>query len=139
VLEARILGSLFEGPLPEPIRLTIGVELAPPVVATLAAAVLWPALPGDVLALGLGIAMVPFVAVAARAGWWAGLPFSTGFWSFSFPLAALAAAVIETVGRGGWPAWIGHAVLLAASAVIAYFTVRTLFLLVGGRLLPPTT
>lgn len=136
LLEARILSRLFDGPMPEPLRPTIGVELAPPVIATLTAAVIWPQLPADVLMIGLGVAAVPFVGVMARYGWWRQVPFSIGFWSFSFPLAALASTVIEVVHRGGWPLWIGIASLLAASSVIAFLALRTAILLLEGRFLP---
>lgn len=136
LLEARILSRLFEGPMPEALRPTIGVELAPPAIATLAAAVIWPELPGKVLVVGLGVAVSPFVGVLARVQWWGKVPFSIGFWSFSFPLAALAAAIIETVHRGGWPQEVGIAALLVASTVIALLALRTVVLLVQGRLLP---
>lgn len=137
LLEARILGKLFEGPLPENVRATIGVELAPPAIATLAASMVWPQLPGDVLVVGLGVAIAPFVGVFARIDWWTRVPFSLGFWSFSFPAAAFAAVVLEVVHRGRWPAWIGHTVLLLSSAVIAFLTLRTIILLARGRFLPP--
>lgn len=136
LLEARILSSLFSGPLPENIRPTIGIELAPASVATLTASFIWPQLSGEILVIGLGIAIAPFVGVLARYGWWGSIPFSIGFWSFSFPLAAFAAAVVEVVHRGGWPAWIGHATLLGASAVIVFLSVRTLVLLTQRRFLP---
>jgi tellurite resistance protein len=86
LLEVRVLNRLFEGPMPEALRPTIGVELAPPSVATLAAGTIWPMLPGDVLIVGLGVAAGPIVAVMARYKWWHNVPFSIGFWSFSFPL-----------------------------------------------------
>lgn len=136
LLEARILSSLFQGPMPEALRPTIGVELAPPTVATLAAATIWPALPGDVLIVGLGMAIAPFVGVAARYQWWTSVPFSIGFWSFSFPLAAFASVTIEVVHRGGWPLWIGIVALVLASAVIAFLALRTIMLLARGKLLP---
>ncbi|HJV51452.1 MAG TPA: hypothetical protein VJ652_08340 [Noviherbaspirillum sp.] len=136
LLEARILSRLFDGPMPEALRPTIGVELAPPAIATLTAAVVWPELPGNVLAVGLGVAVSPFIGVLARYQWWSKVPFSIGFWSFSFPLAALASAVIETVYRGGWPPEAGIAALLLASAVIAFLMLRTVALLLQGRLLP---
>lgn len=136
LLEARVLSSLFEGPMPEPLRPTIGVELAPPAIATLSAAAIWPELPGSVLVIGLGIAVSACVGVLARYQWWGKVPFSIGFWSFSFPLAALASAILEAVHRGGWPQEIGIAALLAASAAIALLSVRTVALLLQGRLLP---
>jgi tellurite resistance protein len=136
LLEARILSRLFEGPMPEPLRPTIGVELAPPAIATLAASSIWPQLPPDALLIGLGVAIAPFVGVMARYRWWSQVPFSVGFWSFSFPLAALAGAVIEAVHRGSWPAWIGIVALLTASAAIAFLGLQTLVLLLQGRFLP---
>jgi len=135
LLEIRVLNRLFEGPMPEALRPTIGVEIAPPSVATLAAAVVWPALPGEVLIVGLGVAAGPIVAVLARYPWWSRTPFGIGFWSFSFPLAALASSVIEVVRRGGWPPLVGGVALAIASLVIAFLAVRTIALLVRGRLL----
>lgn len=60
----------------------------------------------------LATAAVPFAGVLARYRWRSQVPFSIGFWSFSFPLAALASAVIEVTHRGGWSPWFGHAALL---------------------------
>lgn len=136
LLEMRVLGRLFEGPLPEALRPTMGVELAPAPVATLAAAVIWPQLPADVLLIGLGIGIVPIVAVLVRYRWWSEVPFSAGFWSFGFPLAALAAAVTEVVRRGGLPPYVAGIALLLASVVIAFLVLRTVMLVVRGKLLP---
>jgi tellurite resistance protein len=136
LLEVRVLNRLFEGPMPEALRPTIGVEIAPPSVATLAAGVIWPTLPGEVLIVGLGVAAGPVVAVMARYKWWSRTPFGVGFWSFSFPLAALAGAVVEVVRRGGWPSLVGGIALAVASLVIAYLAARTIALLLRGRLLP---
>jgi tellurite resistance protein len=137
LLEVRVLNRLFEGPMPEALRPTIGVELAPPSVATLAAGTIWPELPGEVLIVGLGVAAGPFVAVMARYKWWHNVPFSIGFWSFSFPLAALAGAVVEVVRRGGWPPLVGGIALAVASTVISVLAARTVVLIARGRLLAP--
>lgn len=139
LLEVRVLNRLFEGVMPEPLRPTIGVEMAPPAVATLAAAVIWPALPGDLLIIGLGLSAGPIVAVMARYKWWSRVPFAIGFWSFSFPLAALSGAVIEVVRRGGWPPLVGGVALTVSSAVIAFLSFKTLQLLIKGKLIPPAT
>ena len=137
LLEARVLNRLFEGAMPEALRPTIGLELAPASVATLAAGAIWPQLPGDVLIVGLGIAAGPIVAVMARYKWWSRVPFSIGFWSFSFPLAALAGAVIEVVRRGGWPPLVGGLALGLASTAIAFLGLRTLVLVFQNKLFPP--
>lgn len=136
LLEVRVLNRLFEGAMPEGLRPTIGLELAPPTVATLAVGAIWPQLPGEVLIVGLGVAAGPIVAVLARYKWWSRVPFSIGFWSFSFPLAALAGGVVEVVRRGGWPPLVGAAALALASTVIGFLLLRTLLLLLRGRLIP---
>ena len=137
LLELRVLNRLFVGPLPPPLRPTLGVEIAPAPVATLVAATLWPALPADVLLIGIGISCGPLIAVLARWRWWTSVPFSAGFWSFSFPLAAFASVIVEAVRRGGWPMEVAYGAVLAVSALIGYLAVRTLALLFRGRLLPP--
>jgi tellurite resistance protein len=137
LLEARVLNRLFEGTMPEALRPTVGLELAPPTVGTLTVASIWPQLPGDVLIIGLGLVAGPLVAVMARYKWWSRVPFAIGFWSFSFPLAAFAGGVIEVVRRGGWPAPVGAIALALTSLVIAFLLVRTLLLLVRGNLIPP--
>jgi tellurite resistance protein len=136
LLEIRVLNRLFEGAMPEAMRPTIGLELAPATVGTLAVATLWPQLPGELLIIGLGIAAGPLVAVLARYKWWRQVPFAIGFWSFSFPVAAFAAALIEVVRRGGWPPAIAGTGLALASVVIAFLALRTLRLLAQGRLIP---
>ena len=137
LLEVRVLNRLFAGPLPPPLRPTLGVEIAPAPVATLTASILWPALPADVLLIGLGVACGPILAVLARWRWWSGIPVSAGFWSFSFPVAAFASAITETVRRGGWPPAVAYAAALIATALILFLALRTLLLLLRGRLIPP--
>lgn len=135
ILEMRVLGQLFEGPMPEPLRATIGIELAPPAVATLAAATIWPGLSAQAIAVGIGMTVLPIVSVLARYHWWSRTPFAIGFWSFSFPAAAFASIMLEAGHRGGWPSWIGTLALFTATAIIAWLMLRTLALLFRGRLL----
>ncbi len=136
LLEVRILHRLFAGPLPMALRPTMGLEIAPAAVGSLALSFLWPQLPADVLLVAQGITVGPVLAVLARWHWWTAAPFSAGFWSFSFPMAAIASVTVESVQRGGWPAFPAWAAVLVASAVIAYLALRTLALLRQGRLLP---
>jgi tellurite resistance protein len=136
LLEVRILNRLFEGAMPESLRPTIGLELAPPTVGTYTVSTLWPDLSGELLVLGVGLAMAPLIAVLSRYKWWGHIPFSIGFWSFSFPLAALAGGVIEVVQRAHWPPAVGGVMLAIASGVIAFLLIRTLLLLFAGKLIP---
>jgi tellurite resistance protein len=136
LLEMRILHRLFDGPLPLSLRPTLGIEMAPAAVSTLAISFLWPDLPADYLLIALGIACGPVVAVMTRWHWWVRTPFSFSFWSFSFPLAALAASIVEAVRRGGWPVEVALGAVLLVSLIIAFLGIRTLHLLLRGRLLP---
>lgn len=136
LLEVRILHRLFAGPLPIALRPTMGLEIAPAAVGALAMSVLWPQLPADVLLLAQGITVGPVLAVLARWHWWSAAPFSAGFWSFSFPVAAIASVTVESVRRGGWPALPAWVAVAVASAVIGYLALRTLALLRAGTLLP---
>lgn len=137
LLEIRILNRLFSGPLPRALRPSIGMEIAPGAVGSLAVATLWPALPVEVLMVCLGIASAPLLAVLTRWRDWTAVPFSAGFWSFSFPLAAMAGTVVEAVRRGEWPSQVALGAVAIVSIVIAYLVVRTLSLLLRGRLLAP--
>lgn len=137
VLEWRVARRLLQGPLPEPVRPTIGVEAAPWLVGTLSASVVWPQLPGWVLLSGVALALLPVALVLARRSDWTAVPFSAGFWSFSFPLAAWASDTMEVVRRNTLPAETGWAALALATLGVGYLVIRTLALLVQGRLLPP--
>jgi tellurite resistance protein len=136
LLEIRILNRLFAGPLPLKLRPTLGIEIAPAAVGTLAVASLWPALSADFLMIGLGIASGPVFAVLTRWRWWTATPFSFGFWSFSFSLATMASCVVEAVRRAGWPPQVALAAVLLVTALVLFLTVRTVLLLLHGRLLP---
>lgn len=137
LLEIRILHRLFSGPLPVALRPTIGLEMAPSSVCTLAITVLWPTLPVEAYLICIGVASAPVMAVLTRWHNWKAVPFNAGFWSFSFPLAALSSAMIFAVNLGNWPVGVAVAVLSVCSAVIGYLVARTLVLLVKGTLLPP--
>lgn len=137
LLEIRILNRLFAGPLPAPLRPLIGLEMAPAAVGGMVAASLWPALPAELLMIFLGVASGPTLAILTRWRYWSDVPFATGFWSFSFPVAAMASVAVEGVRRGDWPVAVAVAAVSIASLVIAYLAWRTLLLLARGRLLPP--
>jgi tellurite resistance protein len=136
LLEMRILSHLFKGPLPEPIRATIGIEMAPAAVSTLTAIALWPTIPVDAILIGLGIASGPILAVLTRWKAWTNIPFSFGFWSFSFPVAATASCIIEAVQRGSWPKEVAVISVSLATLIIGYLALRTLIQLIQGKLLP---
>lgn len=136
LLEVRILNCLFSGPLPLSLRPTLGIEIAPAAVGCLAVTVLWPELPANIILIGIGITCGPLFAVLTRWHWWSETPFSFGFWSFSFPLAAFSSAVIEAVHKGTWPKTVALCVLLIVTGIVAYLFVRSFILLMQKRILP---
>lgn len=138
LLEMRILNRLFAGPLPLALRPTLGIEMAPASVGSLAVVTLWPSLPADAMMVMLGVASGPVLAVLTRWRYWSEVPFNAGFWSFSFPLAAFSGTTVEAVHRGSWPPVVAQIALGVASLVIVYLLVRTVALLLRGQLLPPS-
>jgi len=49
----------------------------------------------------------------------------------------MAAATVEAVRRGDWPATVAVLAVAIASGIIALLSLRTLQLLLRGKLLPP--
>lgn len=132
LLEIRILHRLFAGPLAPEVRPSIGLEIAPAAVGTLAALHLWPYMSGELIMIGVGVSSGPILAILTRWRWWSCLPFSVGFWSFSFPLAAVAAAMIEAVRRASWPQEVALATCLVISGVVWILLFKTLKMWVQG-------
>lgn len=126
LLEIRILHRLFAGPLSPDVRPSIGLEIAPAAVGTLAALHLWPHMSGELIMIGVGVSSGPIMAILTRWRWWSSLPFSVGFWSFSFPLAAVASAIVEAVRRSHWPLEVAYATCLAITLVVLVLIFNTL-------------
>jgi Tellurite resistance protein and related permeases len=64
--------------------------------------------------------------------------FGPGYWAFSFGVAALPTMAIRMVERGatGPLEWIAPVLFIAANVVIGILVVKTLGLLVRGKLIP---
>ncbi|WP_395243902.1 transporter [Agromyces sp. MMS24-K17] len=136
VLFAVILARLAaRTPLPAPLVPTLAILVAPPAVAGAA----WIAITGEVqgpahdafLALTVVLVLMQF-ALAPR---FARLPFSLGFWSFTFPYAAAAGylateAAVTGAVVGVVAAWVLVAV---GTAVILAIAARSLVPVVRGQ------
>lgn len=131
-----VLGSLVANPgLPARARPTLTVLGIPPATGGLA----WTAAhPGPVDAVGYGFAgLVAFTLLIIVCL----LPdlrqqsFHTGFWTFSFPIAATANFAIRWVHGADVPAWrpLTWTVLSAASLALAALAVATVIHAVRGR------
>lgn len=127
----------FGEPLREQIRSTLGVQLAPPAVCSLAYTNL-SGTQGDVFVHCLiGYAMLQAVIVGGV------LPrivrrFSAGLWSVSFGATALATTIEKLAIRGdtGLATALALPFFAAANVLIAWLTVKTIILAMTGSLLP---
>jgi tellurite resistance protein len=124
-------------PLPAAARPTWFVMLAPPMLLYINGPQVW-ALDAwlDAAYFG-GLLLALWLLYTARGFWrW---PFSPGWWSFTFPLDAVAVASLRYADAHPAPLWRGVALAALALATGAVLLVgaRTAFALRAGTLFPP--
>lgn len=130
---------IFHDPLPEKLRPTLVILIAPPSVAFLA----WIELNGgqiDALAqflINIGLFFAAIVAVQIPA--LLRLPFAMSFWALSFPLAALTTALFRygALGGSGASRLASTTMLALLVATIVVLTVRTLRAVRAGDICQP--
>jgi tellurite resistance protein len=139
LLGSPIWARLFFRPaLPAALVPTLAIELAPPAVAGVACF----ALNGAAInfaARGLGGFCVLMVLVQLRfVPLYARLRFSSGFWAFTFPYAAVAADALLWITIARPPGATGYAiaVITLITIFIAAIAARTVVAAVRGQLLP---
>jgi len=123
-------------PLPPPLVPTLAILVAPPAVGGLA----WYAMRGphmDAVQAGFaGVGVVFFLAQLAFVRRYLALPFTLGFWSFTFPFAAVGEYVIVWLGvlrPAGWQ--VGVVVLLVlVTALVVGVAARSLVEVARGRI-----
>lgn len=135
VLVTVLLSRLaFFPPLPDPLTPTLAILLAPPAVAGTA----WFAMNGlrdDPVSLGLlGMLVLMAVVQLYLVAVYRRLPFSLGFWSFTFPVASAASYTIDWLEIAAFPGWqwLVVAAAIVATAPIVAVGVRSLMLLRSG-------
>ncbi|MBF4571890.1 hypothetical protein ITJ64_05115 [Herbiconiux sp. VKM Ac-1786] len=122
---------MFRPPLPTPLVPTLAIFVAPPAVAGTA----WYSIVGatDPIAVGLaGLTILMLLVQLSLIPFYRRLPFSLGFWSFTFPFAAVAADGIGWLARlhpWGWPVpvIVSTAIITALVAAIAIKSIRLRF------------
>ncbi|WP_164842566.1 TDT family transporter [Actinoplanes solisilvae] len=139
ILGTIVLLRLFTAPpLPVPLRPTIAIELAPPVVAGNA----WFLLNGgrvDAVAAGLaGYAILMVLVQLTLIPVYRGVPFGPGWWAFSFSYAAAFTLAVNWLvagrvpGRTAWTVVLGVVLTLGIAALAA----RTVRRLARGTFMP---
>ncbi|MDB5495768.1 MAG: dicarboxylate transporter/tellurite-resistance protein TehA [Phenylobacterium sp.] len=138
-VESVLLHRLLTAPaLADPLRPTLGIQLAPSVVGAVAYLSVTRG-PPDVFAHALvGYGCLQALILLRLAPWiWRGA-FNPGYWAFTFGATALATAPLEMVLRGdrGAIGVVAPVTFGLANLVVGFAAIGTLWLLVRGRLLP---
>ncbi|WP_312186803.1 dicarboxylate transporter/tellurite-resistance protein TehA [Leclercia sp.] len=137
-LEPVILQRLRSaGELPSAMRTSLGIQLAPALVACSA----WLSVNGgeaDTFAKMLfGYGLLQLLFTLRLMPWYLSQPFNASFWSFSFGVSALATTGLH-LGQSS-PFGFFHAIAIPlfifTNAIIALLLVRTFILLMQGKLL----
>jgi tellurite resistance protein len=138
-LESVVLRRYMEvTPTPPALRPTMGIHFAPPVVGCVAYLNITSGAP-DVFAQGLfAYGVFQGLVLVRLIPWLRAQPFSPPYWAFTFATAACALAGLRFLERGlqGPIEWMAPAIFVMANVVIGTVFVRTLWLMVRGRLLP---
>ncbi|HEY8682355.1 MAG TPA: dicarboxylate transporter/tellurite-resistance protein TehA [Rhodanobacter sp.] len=140
VMESVILMRLWMGPpLPVPLRPTLGIQLAPPVVATVAWLANTHGLPDLFVQAMWGYGLFQLLMLARLLPWVAKQPFAPSYWAFSFGVTAIATGALQMTLRGSQGAipQLAPAIFILANGTIAVLVIGTVIRLLQGRLLPP--
>lgn len=138
-VQPLLLGRIFNGPpLPERLRPTLVIFLAPPAVSSVALV----NLTGEFgpVALGLyGYAAFLVAIFLTMARDFAKIPFAMSWWGWTFPTATFTVASFAAASHhpAEWQAPVLWIVLLAATAILAIVSFATLKAAAGGHLLKP--
>ncbi len=138
-IESVLLHRLYTGEtLPPPLRPTLGIQLAPPAVGAVGYLAVGGSA-GDLISHALiGYALLQALLLLRMARWIGEAPFSPAYWAFTFGAIALAtaAAKIEIVAPSGAIATLAPILFVAVNLLVLVIAVRTVGLLLQGRLLP---
>jgi tellurite resistance protein len=138
-IESVLLHRLYTGPrMAVPLRPTLGIQLAPPVVGAVAYLAVTPGLPGIWGHALLGYGIFQALLLVRLTPWIREQPFAASYWAFSFGGTALAAAPMLMLlhGDGGAIAIVAPILFIAANILIITIAAGTVRLLMEGRLLP---
>ncbi|WP_109126434.1 dicarboxylate transporter/tellurite-resistance protein TehA [Dyella sp. C11] len=139
-IESVLLHRLYTAEaLPLAIRPTIGIQLAPPLVGSLAYLNLTEGLPNLFVHALLGYGLLQALILLRMLPWIRAQPFSAGYWGFTFGVTALATAPLRLIERGdtGPIALLAPYLFIGGNIVVVLMMVLTLKLLLQGKLVPP--
>jgi len=143
-IESLILHrAAVQDSLPPALRPSLGIQLAPPVVGDITYLSLSSGVPDLYVQILLGYGLYQALLLLRLLPWIRQQPFSASYWSFSFGVAALPNLAMRMVEHGstGPVEWLAPWLFIGANLVIGILILKTLELLLRGKLLPavPTT
>ena len=138
-IESVLLHRLYTvASVPAPLRPTLGIQLAPPVLGGVAYLSLTTGAPGELAYAMLGYGLLQALLLLRLLPWIRQQPFAASYWAFTFGAATLATLLLDMIERGatGAVASLAPYAFLAANIVVGLIALATLRLLLQGHLLP---
>jgi tellurite resistance protein len=138
-IESVILHRLLMAEtMPKPLRLTLGIQLAPPAVGCIAYLGFTVGLPDTFAQFLIGYGLFQLALLLRLAGWFREQPFGAGYWAFSFGVTALSIALMRCVDRGLGAPYPALALLafVFANAFVAWLLVSSLIAIIRGSYVP---
>jgi len=138
-IESVLLHRLYTvASMPAPLRPTLGIQLAPPVVGGVAYLSVTNGAPDPLAYAMLGYGLLQALLLLRLLPWIRQQPFAPSYWAFTFGATALAVLPLEMMERGTTEAVasITPYLFVAANIVVALIALATVRLVVQGRLLP---
>ncbi|WP_458437477.1 dicarboxylate transporter/tellurite-resistance protein TehA [Methylorubrum extorquens] len=137
-LESVVIHRLILRTLPVPLRASLGLHLAPPAVACVAYLAVTDGPPDRLAQILFGYALLHALVMVRLVPWLRQQPFSPAAWAYTFGVSALPLAALRLTERGlaGPSASLAIPLFVAANLIIGWIALRTLGLLLRGKLLP---
>ncbi|AME27858.1 dicarboxylate transporter/tellurite-resistance protein TehA [Burkholderia sp. PAMC 26561] len=123
--------------LPDALRPTLGIQIAPAAVGGVAYMSLTSGVPDIFAHMLMGYGLYQALLLVRLLPWIRGRAFTASYWSFSFGVAALPTLAMRLVERGstGVIEWLAEVLFVAANLIVGALMVMTLKLLTRGRLM----
>jgi len=138
-IDSVLLHRLLTAPeLAVQLRPTLGIQLAPPAVGSVAYLSVNGGTPDMLLHAMLGYAILEAAILLRLLPWIMKQPFAGSYWAFTFGATALATAAIRTAGHSSDAVFQGlaMAIFIGVNIVVGLIAIGTLWLIARGKLLP---
>ena len=139
-LESIVVNRLLNAEaLPLALRPTLGIQLAPPVVAAVACMSNTQGTPDLLVQAAWGYGLVQLLLMLRLLPWILKQPFTPSYWAFSFGVTALSTGALMMTERGvtGAVAQMAPVVFVFTNLVMLILVVGTLVRIAQDKLLPP--